>query len=123
MVRTFSTELNSLIRLGAPTYRAGDIKVRQVNVAGDVLKGDHSIFLLDPFYIFKGKLGAAATRQKYHDAADLRWLERKYRNILHEHCDEINIGYVGLALKRSLELEACFQRIGIDVKTVKKESD
>lgn len=120
MVRTSFPGLRSLIRLGAPRYRATDIKLRHVTVVGDVLKGDNSICLLDPFYIFKGKLRAAATRQKYHDAADLRWLENKYRNILQERCNEINIGYVGLALKRSPELEACFKRIGVDVEAAKK---
>ena len=63
-----------------------------------------------------------ATRQKYHDAADLRWLKSKYRNILRERCDEIDIGYVGLALKQPPELEACFQRIGVDVETAKKRT-
>jgi len=105
---------------GAPRYRASDVGVRKVKVTGDILKGDHPIALLDPFYIFKGKLRAAATRQKYHDAADLRWLEGKYGNILRQHRDEINIGYIGLALKRSPELESCFKRIGVDVEGTRK---
>ena len=33
------------------------------------------VSLLDPVYIFKGKLRARATRNKHHDAADLRFLE------------------------------------------------
>lgn len=120
MVRIFSTKLKLLTRLGALRYRAGDIKMRQVNVVGDLLKGDHSIYLLDPFYIFKGKLRIVATRQKYYDATDLRQLESKYRNILLERYSEINIGYIGLTLKKSLELEACFQRIGVNIEAVKK---
>ncbi|WEW54789.1 hypothetical protein PRK78_000214 [Emydomyces testavorans] len=41
-------------------------------VSGQVFASGHASFL-DPAYIFKGKLRAAATRSKFHDSADL-WL-------------------------------------------------
>jgi hypothetical protein len=55
---------------------------------------------LDPFYLFKGKLRAAATRSKFHDSSDLRWLEGRYGHYIHERKGELNLQYIGLALKR-----------------------
>ena len=74
---------------------------------------------LSPAFVFKGKLRAAATRNKFHDSADLRWLEGQYNGELRAHRNMLNVDYVGLALKRYPELEYAFVRIGIDVNMAK----
>ncbi|KAH7248438.1 hypothetical protein B0J15DRAFT_400815 [Fusarium solani] len=72
-------------------------------------------FFLDPFYLFKGKLRAAATRGKFHDSADLRMLGGKYKSVIESRAQELNVQYIGLALKRYPELERLFQQLGIDL--------
>jgi hypothetical protein len=74
---------------------------------------------LDPFHIFKGKLRAAALRAKFHDAADLRWLETRCSQDIRARRQELNLKYVGLAMKRYPELALLFTRIGIDVNKAK----
>lgn len=51
-------------------------------VNGQILGTGQASFL-DPFYLFKGKLHAAATRSKFHDSADLRWLADRYGSVIH----------------------------------------
>ncbi|KAI4151994.1 MAG: hypothetical protein LQ340_003158 [Diploschistes diacapsis] len=65
------------------------------------------------------KVRAAALRDKYHDSADIRWLEGNYRPLLIERRDVVNLDYAGLAMKRYPELEFVFNRIGIDVQAAK----
>lgn len=81
--------------------------------------GQGSSFFLDPFYLFKGKLRAAATRGKFHDSADLRMLGGKYKADIESRAHELNVQYLGLALKRYPELERLFQQLGIDVEQAK----
>ncbi|RSL84853.1 hypothetical protein CDV31_016650 [Fusarium ambrosium] len=81
--------------------------------------GQGSSSFLDPFYLFKGKLRAAATRGKFHDSADLRMLGGKYKSAIESRSQELNVQYVGLALKRYPELERLFQQLGIDVEQAK----
>ena len=45
-----------------------------VQIAGQT-QGTGATSLLDPVYLIKGKSGAAATCEKFHDSANLRWLE------------------------------------------------
>lgn len=61
-----------------------------------------------PFHIFKGKVHAAAQRDSYHDAADLRWLEARYSQEIKASKKELNPKFVGLAIKRYSELETQF---------------
>lgn len=77
------------------------------------------ISLLDPAHIFKGKLRAAATRDKFHDSADLRWLETHFSAQVCAKRAEYSLEYVGLALKRYSELEFLFTRVGVDVQGAK----
>lgn len=77
---------------------------------------------LDPTYIFKGKLRAAATRGKFHDSADLRWLEGRHSAELVQRKYELNLEYVGLAMKRYPELELVFSRIGLDITAAKAKA-
>lgn len=70
---------------------------------------------LDPFYLFKGKLRAAATRSKFHDAADLRWLQGRYSDAIQARAVELDLQYIGLAMKRYPELELLFGRLGVDL--------
>lgn len=81
--------------------------------------GSGSVSFLDPVYIFKGKLRARATRNKHHDAADLRFLEGEFRADLRQKTDEFNLEHAGLAMKRSPELEHPFSRIGLDLDSAK----
>lgn len=74
---------------------------------------------LDPFYLFKGKLRAAATRSKFHDSADLRWLEGRYASAIQARQGELNPEYIGLAIKRYPELERLFGRFGVDLARAK----
>ncbi|PMB68309.1 hypothetical protein BM221_006486 [Beauveria bassiana] len=88
--------------------------------------GDGTSDFLPTFYLFKGKLRAAATRAKYHDTADLRLLEGTYGDEIKSLCKGLNLNYVGLAIKRYPELERLFERLGVDVpkaKEVTKDAD
>lgn len=75
---------------------------------------------LDPFYLFKGKLRAAATRAKFHDSADMRWLADRYGNAIQARKESLNLEYIGLAMKRYPELEFLFGRPGIDLSRAKE---
>ena len=92
-----------------PTYK---------HVAGEAL-GNQYAAILDPVCIFKGKLCAAAARAKFHDSADLRWLEQKFGATLQQSRSEFNLETVGLAMKRYPELESLFVRIGVDITAAK----
>ena len=89
-------------------------------VAGQSL-GLGSTSQLDPVLIFKGKLRAAAMRPKFHDSADLRWLEGKFLPALRARKNEFSLMSAGLALKRYPELDATFSRIGMDVAQAKAD--
>ena len=88
------------------------------SVVGQAL-GAGFVSLLDPVYIFKGKLRARATRDKHQDAADLRFLEGNYGADLRQKSQDFNLKYAGLAMKRSPELEYLFSRIGLDLSSAK----
>lgn len=95
-----------------------DVEPTYEHVAGEVL-GNQYAAILDPVCIFKGKLHAAATRAKFHDSADLRWLEQKFGATLQQRRSEFNLETVGLAIKRYTELESLFVRIGVDIAVAK----
>ncbi|KAL4799217.1 hypothetical protein BDV19DRAFT_385468 [Aspergillus venezuelensis] len=90
--------------------------VRDVN--GKHLGAGQSSFL-DPFILFRGKLRAAATRSKFHDSADLRWLADRFGPAIQVRTTELNPQYIGLSLKRYPELELLFSRLGVDVDAAK----
>lgn len=95
-----------------------NVVMHELNVSGQ-LNASGSISLLDPIYIFKGKLRAAATRGKFHDSADIRWLASRSTDHLKSKRTEFNLGLVGLAIKRYPELEATFLQLGLDVTKAK----
>ncbi|GIK03805.1 hypothetical protein Aspvir_007879 [Aspergillus viridinutans] len=94
------------------TMRGIQATVRMVN--GQRF-GTGPVSFLDPFYLFKGKLRAAATRSKFHDSADLRWLADRYGNAVQARKDELSLQYIGLAVKRYPELELLFRRFGVNL--------
>ena len=96
----------------------GNIQPNAVAINGASL-GNGTALFLDPVYLFKGKLRAAATRAKFHDSADLRWLEGRFRQTIQAKRAELNSQYAGLAMKRYPELEPLFIRLGIDVAVAK----
>ncbi|RDW86945.1 uncharacterized protein DSM5745_03587 [Aspergillus mulundensis] len=98
------------------TMRNVQATIRTVN--GQRLGTGPSSFL-DPFLLFKGKLRAAATRAKFHDSADLRWLADRYGQAIQMRRNELNPQYIGLALKRYPELELLFGRLGVDIARAK----
>ena len=67
--------------------------------------------------MFKGKLRACATRDKFTDAVDLRWLESRYSKDIRLKQAQLDRNNVGLAIKRYPELEILFRRVGVDIAT------
>lgn len=59
-------------------------------VTGQTLDGGYTAHL-DPIYVFKGKLRAAATRAKFHDSAGLRWLEQYCNAQLRQSRNEFSL--------------------------------
>ncbi|KKZ61108.1 hypothetical protein EMCG_04306 [[Emmonsia] crescens] len=96
------------------TFTMAEVSPTITQVAGET-QGTGSIAVLDPVYLFKGKLRAAATRGKFHDSADLRWLESTAFARLQQSKGQFSLLYVGLALKRYPELHSTFSRIGLDI--------
>lgn len=78
-------------------------------------QGMGQAYLLDVVYLFKGKLRATATRDKFPDTADLHFLEKHYLNQLKANAASLNLLYVGLTLKRYPHLRSMFQNIGVDI--------
>lgn len=91
----------------------------QLSVAG-LSQGQGVSSFLDPFYLFRGKLLAAATRSKFHDSADLRMLGGAYEQQIKERARELNPEYVGLSIKRYPELERLLVKLGVDVNSAKE---
>ncbi|GAO17227.1 uncharacterized protein UV8b_05489 [Ustilaginoidea virens] len=84
-------------------YSMAHVPRNVISIGGATLGQGEACFL-EPFYLFKGKLRACATRFKFHDAADLRMLAGKYQASLKPRAHELNLEYVGLAMKRYPEL-------------------
>lgn len=95
-----------------------NIQLNAIAINGTSM-GNGTAPFLDPVYLFKGKLRAAATRAKFHDSADLRWLEGRFRPTIQSRRAELNPECIGLAMKRYVELEPLFIRLGIDVTVAK----
>ncbi|EFE44409.1 hypothetical protein TRV_00825 [Trichophyton verrucosum HKI 0517] len=96
------------------TFNMSNVVPNVTQIAGET-QGSGATSFLDPVYLFKGKLRAAATRSKFHDSADLRWLETYALSILQANKSQFSSLYVGLALKRYPELHHCFERIGLNI--------
>ncbi|KAJ5679400.1 hypothetical protein N7462_007644 [Penicillium macrosclerotiorum] len=77
----------------------------------------------DPFHLFKGKLRAAATRSKSHDAEDLCWLADRFGTTLKERSSELNLEYLRVAMERYPELEKMFRELNVDLASVRNASD
>lgn len=91
------------------------LSTHKVAVSGQA-SGSGRISLLDPVQIFKGKLHAAATRAKFHDSADLRWLAVRAKDKLIAARAQLNLPTIGLALKRYPELKSTFLSLEINTK-------
>ncbi|KAI0378961.1 hypothetical protein F5Y04DRAFT_283331 [Hypomontagnella monticulosa] len=106
-------------------YSLGSIQTNVLSLNGQTLGQGHSSFF-DPFHLFKGKLRAAATRPKFHDSADLRWLGSHFGVQIRPHISKLDPVYVGLAVSRYSILERLFVDLGVDVeaaKTAAKDQD
>ncbi|KAF1951784.1 hypothetical protein CC80DRAFT_193786 [Byssothecium circinans] len=99
-------------------FNMSRLGLSEVAVNGQAFGQSYSTFA-DPFSIFKGKLCAAATREKFHDSADLRTLLSRYPDQIKARIGEVNLNYVGLAIKRYSVLERTFQELGVDVERAK----
>ena len=109
---TYDIFSRSIVKLIECSYTGSQFSISEVvpvtrSVVGQVF-GTGSISLLDPVHVFKGKLRARATRNKHHDAADLRYLEGEFRADLRQKSNQFNLEYAGLAMKRSPELASIF---------------
>ena len=80
------------------------------------MRGQGATFILDPVYVFKGKVRACSGRNKPSDATDVGWLEGRFRQMLQEQRQTLNLVSIGLAARRYPHLTWVFQRIGIDMK-------
>ncbi|KAK6435230.1 hypothetical protein LTR95_008582 [Oleoguttula sp. CCFEE 5521] len=80
----------------------------KVDVKGRKL-GASTTYILDPVIIFKGKLFAAASRNKYSDIADLTWLASHFSHELKGRSKELSRHMVGEVVKRHSHLERTFQ--------------
>ena len=94
------------------------VTTRQVQVAGEK-SGSRATKILDPVFICKGKLQAAATRAKHSDAADLLFLEGKHNAELQARKEVFNRRHVGMAMKRYTHLTHSFETLGLDLKACK----
>ena len=95
-----------------------DVLVVSIEITGSKMGTDKASFL-DPVAVFKGKLRATATRNKLHDFADLRWLKERYAAAIRQKVSELNLEYVGRALRNYPELEPLFNDLGIDLNAAK----
>ncbi|MCJ1475796.1 hypothetical protein MMC13_004460 [Lambiella insularis] len=78
------------------------------------------VSLFNPIYLFKGKLRAAATRGKFHDSADIRWLASRFLDRLKAQRSVFNLSHIGLSMKRYPELEVTFHNLRLDVQKAKE---
>ncbi|KAI5789285.1 hypothetical protein FPQ18DRAFT_261628 [Pyronema domesticum] len=82
-----------------------------------ILKGRHMgvsyVPILDPSYLFRGKLHAAATRAKQGDALDILYLVREYGTELKERLDGVDKTVVKQAVQRHPELRRALEKVGI----------
>ena len=69
---------------------------------------------LTPFYLFKGKLRAAATRGNITIPQILDYWSPNTRMRLEPYVGELSMEYVGLAIKRCGVLQRLFEQIGVD---------
>lgn len=81
--------------------------------------GLRTINQLPASLIFKGKIFAAARRAKFHDSADLRWLENNTSTEIQDKAYDLPLEEVGLAMKRYSILERVFLRLGVNVEAAK----
>ncbi|KAI6850013.1 hypothetical protein KC343_g2432 [Hortaea werneckii] len=108
-----------------PPASMSNLRTQRVQIKGEKAGQDFTK-ILDPVFLFKGKLQAAATRGKHSDAADLIFLEKCHSDMLRARNNELNRRQIGKALMRFPHLEYCFQRLGVDLaacKAVTKESE
>jgi hypothetical protein len=82
-----------------------------------ILKGRHMgvsyVPILDPSYLFRGKLHAAATRAKQGDALDILYLVKEYGTELKERLDGVDKTIVKQAVQRHPELRRALEKVGI----------
>lgn len=75
------------------------------------LRGQEATFILDPVLVFKGKLFAAATRNKFSDAADLLWLADVHTDLLKSRSRELSRNLVGRVAERHAHLRRTFEKL------------
>ncbi|KAI0015795.1 hypothetical protein F4780DRAFT_783816 [Xylariomycetidae sp. FL0641] len=92
--------------------------VKDFTVQGEQM-GEGKVGFLDPIIVFNGKMQAAATRDKFYDSADLRWLADHYPAHIAPRAREIDLVRAGLAIKRYPELERTLASLGVDVQEAK----
>jgi len=84
--------------------------------------GLQTIYQLPAHLIFKGKIYAAARRAKFHDSADLRWLENNCSTEIQKQAHTLPLEEIGLAIKRYAILERAFLRLNVNVEAAKRRT-
>ncbi|KAI1458569.1 hypothetical protein F4805DRAFT_456596 [Annulohypoxylon moriforme] len=77
--------------------------------------GSGTANFLDPVFVFKGKLHAAATRRRAYDAADMRALVTRFEEDIAYGVDEMNLNDIGIAIKRHPDLAFLFRSLDVDI--------
>ncbi|KAI0890789.1 hypothetical protein F4806DRAFT_489882 [Annulohypoxylon nitens] len=112
-------KLQVLVEVFCAKFKDFQHTMKGVSITAIPIKGSYHgpgfASFLDPPYLFKGKLHAAATRSRPYDAADLRALVTRYKEDIASHTDKMNIKDIGLAIKRHPELVFLFRQLDIDV--------
>lgn len=82
-----------------------------------ILRGRHMgvsyVPILDPAYLLRGKLHAAATRGKQGDAQDILYLVDEYGESLRERLDSVDKTVVRQACLRHPELRRALEKVGV----------
>jgi hypothetical protein len=105
--------LHMLMFLGAQ-YSMQNVRMVTQPVYGE-RRGCVYAHFLDPFFLFKEMLRAAAYRNKGHDELDLKYLVNRYADAIRAGASTLNYETIGLALRRHFDLEGHFRSMGIDI--------
>lgn len=100
---------------GSPASTENAIRGMQAIQTQSILVNGKPVQLLDVVHIFKGKLQAAADRQKLSDAMDLEYLVNWHGEYLRAHASQFSRRDVGKAVERYPQLAAVLSHIQLDV--------
>src|SRR5690242_20497635 len=107
--------MTALTLLSGAQYSMQNVRMVTQPVYGE-RRGCVYMYFLDPFFLFKEMLRAAAYRNKGHDELDLKHLVERHAGTIAAGASSLNYEIVGLALRRHFDLEGYLVRVGVDVR-------